>query len=1156
MGANFQELLIRELREYFRPILATADDPENIFTFLEMIGWYVRPALSTVGENDLIAAFIAMRDLAKTFAAGAGNAIEDAEHLRIAFTNVLEVVNGVEQLRTTLGSVSGLDASQFVGDVLNALSVLYIHRNHPFVFALLQLLTVIGFDAETNVTHGNAVRVGKQFIQLRLDRLGDIVTDPLGALKSEYFPNTIQHRAEAIAVANRLFPRVAEVLTFLCEQAPVMAAFGAGGAPLDQLSQADEDRLGAMLTFWWDWPDDQGSLGVRTGASVGILAGDDGGPGAFVVPFGTASFTHPIDRWLVALSGAYDPAGFKITKDNVDYYATSGTIPQASLILAPELKSGPALLIGSTAGTRLESKEYWIEAEAVFTKPSFEISTFVRLKNAALVIAPGEGDGFLQAILPPQGLRADFDLGIGWSNLRGFHIEGSGSLEYRVPLHLAIGPVEIPGVTIKAGFAKSDTMDSHGSIPLSIGCDVTAKLGPLTAVVQNMGLRLDFSFPARGGNLGPLDWDPKFKPPTGIGLSIDGGGFTGGGLISLDPEKHLYSGLLELKFQNSFAVNAIGLLDTEPPGVASGYSLLIVISTEFAPIQLGFGFTLNGVGGLLGLNRTTDIDALRAGVKTGSFDSILFPADVVANATRIISDLGAIFLPAEGRFILGPMAKIGWGTPTLVEIELGLMIEGMSPWSFTIPGVVRTVLPDKDHVILQLQVNFLGRWEQDKKTITFYSSLYESRLLSMPLTGDMAFLMRYGDNPVFVLVAGGFSPSFAAPALPFEPFKRLALTIRNDGALRIVLSSYFAVTSNTAQFGCAVDLKASHGKYSVEGQLSFDALFHFAPFAMTVDLAATLTLRRNSKVMFGVQVYATLSGPAPWSARGTASFTILREDIDFHFSHVWGDNRNTTLQSTKVLDELVPALGNPGNWETIAPEYAQNLVTLRPLDAGEAGKLLLRPDGALTVRQKVVPLDFTIAMFGNCEPDGDRRFTIKQVRMGGQIVPQTILRDEFAPAQFESLSDAQKLSRKSFEMMPSGIRTSGTGLSAATSAAVGRDIDYAVKIVDARTLFYYPAAYHPESLVNFNFLLNGNSAGRFSGSYFNAQYSANPGPVVQAAQEGFSVVGMNDLRRLSNGVTFVSQAEAHDHLAALVANDPSLAEAIQVVPNYLAREAA
>jgi hypothetical protein len=94
------------------------------------------------------------------------------------------------------------------------------------------------------------------------------------------------------------------------------------------------------------------------------------------------------------------------------------------------------------------------------------------------------------------------------------------------------------------------------------------------------------------------------------------------------------------------------------------------------------------VGGLLGLNRTVELDALQVGVRDGTLNSILFPTDVVANAPRIISDLKRVFPPHDDRFLIGPMGKLGWGTPTLVSVEMGLLLEIPRP-AFAIIGVMR-----------------------------------------------------------------------------------------------------------------------------------------------------------------------------------------------------------------------------------------------------------------------------------------------------------------------------------------------------------------------------------------------------------------------------------------------------------------------------------
>ena len=197
-----------------------------------------------------------------------------------------------------------------------------------------------------------------------------------------------------------------------------------------------------------------------------------------------------------------------------------------------------------------------------------------------------------------------------------------------------------------------------GAVPIGLGVGIDGALGPLQATVDNVGLNLSFTFPGHGGNLGPLDLALGFRPPNGVGLSIDLAVVTGGGFLSIDTDRGRYAGILQLTLAGFLSVTAIGLIDTKLPDGSDGFSLLILITADFGPgIQLGFGFTLLAVGGLLGLNRGMNFQAIMDGVRTNAITSVMFPTDVIANATRIISDLRAFFPPQPGTFLIGPMAE-------------------------------------------------------------------------------------------------------------------------------------------------------------------------------------------------------------------------------------------------------------------------------------------------------------------------------------------------------------------------------------------------------------------------------------------------------------------------------------------------------------------
>ena len=530
---------------------------------------------------------------------------------------------------------------------------------------------------------------------------------------------------------------------------------------------------------------------------------------------------------------------------------------------------------------------------------------------------------------------------------------------------------------------------------------------------------------------------------------MSGGGFQGGGFLSFDSDQHRYAGALELTFQDKIALKAIGLLTTRLPDGSPGFSLLIIISAEFTPIQLGLGFTLNGVGGLLGLNRTARIERLRTGVKDGTLSSILFPQNVVANADRIISDIEQVFPAMPDRFIFGPMARIGWGTPPLVIIDLGLMIEVPDPIRLIILGVVRAQLPTEGMKLLQLQVNFLGVIDFEAEQLAFDASLYDSKLLTYPLAGDMAVRLSWGADKNGLLTVGGFHPDYQPPPMALPDLRRLSLQLLSGNNPRLLLETYFAVTSNTVQFGARLELYAAAGQFNVYGFLSFDVLFQFNPFHLTASVSAMLALRIGSSTIAGITLSLTLDGPTPWHAHGTASFKLCWFiTIKVRFDKTFGEERDTRLDDVAVLPLLQAALADKGNWTAELPLGRHRLVSLTQL-ATSGDQIVADPVGVLTISQKVVPLKIDVQRFGQQRLVDGPRFAIEQVQIGAIGDMETLeaadLEEFFAPAQFFERSDTEKLSGKSFERYDAGVRLSGMDV---------LDTDYAAARVVEYELFY------------------------------------------------------------------------------------------------------
>jgi hypothetical protein len=823
------------------------------------------------------------------------------------------------------------------------------------------------------------------------------------------------------------------------------------------------------------------------------------------------------------------------------------TAPAAAgdLSLKLSLKQKPdrrkeTFVFGSAKSSHLSLKG--IELDVFFRKKDDDLDFGVELavREGKVVIGVEGADGFIEKVLSGVHMEAGFEVGVGATAKGGVYFRGSGGLEVRIPLHLTLGPLRLDQLLLKL-------QPVDGTFPLVVAATLGLDLGPLHAVVENVGVEVTLSFPDGGGNLGPAHFALGFHPPNGVGLSLDTGAVKAGGYLFFDPEKGEYAGALELSIANLVNAKAIGIITTKMPDGSPGFSLLIIITAEFLPaFQLGYGFTLIGVGGLLGLNRTMRLEPLREGVRTGAVNSIMFPQNVVENAPRIISDLKSIFPPADGIFLIGPMAKLGWGTPTLVSLSLGLIIE--IPGNIAILGVLRVALPTEELALTNIQVNFVGTIDFGKRLLSFDAALFDSRLLTMTLEGDMAVRFSWGDQPDLLATVGGFHPSYTPPPLALPSLKRLALSILDTPAARIRVEAYLAVTTNTVQLGARAELFFGFSEMSLEGTLGFDALLRRSPFYFIVEVRAGVTLRVIGIDTFSLRLKFTLEGPTPWRAKGKGSISLFFFDIDVDFDKTWGEERNTRLPPIEVLPTWLEEIGRRESWKAVLPATGDLLVTLRKLD--EAAELLvLHPAGAFVVAQKMLPLGLTLDRVGSQVPSDVRKIAITRARSGTEELELDDELDSFAPAQFKDMDDAARLSSPAFQKMPAGVRIrSGAGL--AVGDLVKRKLEYELTVIDKEPQQPLPRGkFHgiPGALVD-RFLC-GNATAR---SPLSQATKAGVQPFadkVKTAEERYAVVWSDTNRVAGPGAVFGSQAQAKEYLAGLAGADPRQAEKLQVIPS-------
>lgn len=856
--------------------------------------------------------------------------------------------------------------------------------------------------------------------------------------------------------------------------------------------------------------------------STAVRPQTEQGGGLEVLLSGAGKFVHTFGDWK-----------FSFAMDGV------ADVDMRTTIKIEHNDNQSPLVIGDTKGTNLKLGGASVQLKAALADNDLDIK--VATKDSGFALVKGKTDGFLNKILPEKGVYGSFDFGIGYSLNKGVYVDGGSGLTVFIPLHTELGPLLLNAFYLKlSGNKNKDGVLMETSIGMS-----TKFLG-FSATVDRIGLLHNFSLPESGDkNLGFMNYDIDFKPPNGVGLSIDASVLKGGGFLYFDPEKGEYFGALELSFKGLFTLKAVGIITTKMPDGSEGFSLLVIITAEFTPVQLGLGFTLSGVGGLLGVNRTVKIDVLRQGIKTNTLKSILFPSDVVANMSRIISDLKQVFPPLDDRFLIMPMAKLGWGTPSILTLELGLLLEIPVP-RIAILGVIKALLPDEKNALLRLQVNFLGVIDFENKYISFDASLYDSRLLTFTLTGDMAFRLAWGETTVFVLSIGGFHPAFQEAPSDLQNMTRLTLSLLSGSNPRITIQSYFAVTSNTVQFGARAELYAAAAGFNVYGFIGFDLLFQFDPFKFIAAFAAGLALRRGSSVLMGISVSGELSGPTPWDAKGKASFSILFFDITVSFHETWGDKPDAlTVETANLLQLLSQEIDDDRNWKADIPATNNLHVSLKKTEAA-SDKIVVHPFGVLTFSERLVPLEITIDKFGGKAPQDAKRFEIKPTDNG--MLSQAVT-EQFAPANFIDLNDSDKLARPSFETMKSGFKLTGNS-SLVVPATVSKSVDYELTYLrKKRELRVLGGIYkYVKSLFKTN--LKAGAVAKSKLSFSNQRVSTNAPQSTEIKEQGFAIASTSDMTPHQGCQIAGSYTEAADAMAQLLAEQPSLRGKLQIVSEH------
>jgi hypothetical protein len=248
----------------------------------------------------------------------------------------------------------------------------------------------------------------------------------------------------------------------------------------------------------------------------------------------------------------------------------------------PTSATGQAFNLAIATNTGLSAE--LVHLEGSLTQKAAQLR--LTMLGAVATLSPDSFDNFIAKILPKDGLRVNFDLGVGVASDRGAFYEGTirsagtggtprpttppppgvqppplpplppetgPGFGLTIPIGKSLGPLTIHNLQLRFG---TEDVDGKSSYLLQAASSISTKLGPVMARVDRAGLKFGVRFPDQDagetGNLGIADVDVGAVLPNGVSLAIDVKGYvTGGGFLFHGQGAHHRQGVRSDRHQDA-----------------------------------------------------------------------------------------------------------------------------------------------------------------------------------------------------------------------------------------------------------------------------------------------------------------------------------------------------------------------------------------------------------------------------------------------------------------------------------------------------------------------------------------------------------------------------------------------------------------------------
>lgn len=508
-------------------------------------------------------------------------------------------------------------------------------------------------------------------------------------------------------------------------------------------------------------------------------------------------------------------------------------------------------------------------------------------------------------------------------------------------------------------------------------------------------------------------------PPSGLDASLAAGPVTADGSVEVTDDA--VTGALSASI-GVVSAGALARLTT-----AGHPAFVAILGARFTPgIQVGFGFEISTLGGVVGVGVGTDTGALRRALASGNAVALFFPSAPADTAERTarLRLVGEVFSPSPGTVVAGPAAEVTWlqvGGFSLLRLSLVALLE-IPRGRVVVLGRGAFSTPP----MLAFRVDLLGEIDPRHGVVALDMALVEGRVLGLlRAAGTMALRVRTSEPTHALLTIGGFFPGFRVNVPGLPPQQRISMGPDLPLPLTFRFEGYLAVTDGTFQVGARIEIAFDLG-LSVHGYLQFDAMAQFDPFRFHARLAGGVDVGALGIDFAGVDFGGTIDGPGPVVVAGRVSVSFMGATASWRDSFRIGEGSSPAPPPVRDLAGLVvegrertdlthPLAVPPGR---ILPTEARDphvIVEAPATDA--AGHAVVPPLGAAVWSQTAAPLDHEIHLVGGKRLAAPATVRLANLPAGAEQGPTEL----FAPAALRVADKSELLALPAFERLPSGV---------------------------------------------------------------------------------------------------------------------------------------